>query len=190
MNKKGFTLIEVLAMLVVLGILMAVSIPNITGIVNQHKNNVIKSDVNKMVDATKIKMATDEDVSKHKPEVGDCIVLSLKYLNYNEDIGSGPHEGKYLNYESFVVVKRETHEYKYYVRLIEKNKDEYYGIKGKDYADIDPDESDYIEDLKQSDLLGTEKEDGTLDNYDASTINQIIKNAGEETQCNVVILNK
>ena len=40
LKNRGFTLVELLAMLVVLGILMAVTIPNITGILNQSKENM------------------------------------------------------------------------------------------------------------------------------------------------------
>ena len=36
-NNKGFTLVELLAMLVVLGILIGISVPNITGILNQQR---------------------------------------------------------------------------------------------------------------------------------------------------------
>ena len=142
MKNKGFTLVEVLAMLVVLGILMAVTIPNITGIVNQHKTNAIKSDVTKMVDSAKIKMSTDDDVKR--PKQGQCVIFSLNYLNYNKDIGDGPHDGTYLEYDSFVIVKREGNAYKYYVRLVEETKDGLYGISGVDSELITQENDDNI----------------------------------------------
>ena len=43
-NNKGFTLVEVLAMLVVLGIIIGVTVPKITGIFNNQKNNLISED--------------------------------------------------------------------------------------------------------------------------------------------------
>ena len=50
MNNKGFTLVELLAMLVVLAILMGIAIPNITGILANNKVNVMKADASKMTD--------------------------------------------------------------------------------------------------------------------------------------------
>ena len=50
MNKrKGFTLVELLAMLVVLGILMAVAIPNITGILGNQRVNGLKADAESLI---------------------------------------------------------------------------------------------------------------------------------------------
>lgn len=43
-NNKGFTLVEILAMLLVLGIIVAITIPNITGILSGQKENVYIED--------------------------------------------------------------------------------------------------------------------------------------------------
>lgn len=168
MKNKGFTLVEVLAMLVVLGILMAVTIPNITGIVNQHKTNAIKSDVTKMVDSAKIKMSTDDDVKK--PKNGQCVVFSLDYLNYNKDIGDGPHDGIYLDYDSFVIVKREGKAYKYYVRLVEKTEDGLYGVSGVD--------SELITQESDNNIGPVDKELGIIKNDDPTILAEfdVIKN--------------
>ena len=84
LKNRGFTLVELLAMLVVLGILMAVTIPNITGILNQSKENIIKEDVNKMVDFTKVKI---ESKNIKKPSKGKCLIFTLDYLDDNDEIG-------------------------------------------------------------------------------------------------------
>jgi len=39
-NKKGFTLVELLAVLVILGILLAIIIPTMTGIISDSKDNL------------------------------------------------------------------------------------------------------------------------------------------------------
>ena len=52
-NNKGFTLVEVLAMLVVLGIIIGVTVPNITGILNSQKTNLIAEDGIKMIENAK-----------------------------------------------------------------------------------------------------------------------------------------
>ena len=129
-NKEGFTLVELLAMLVVLGILMLVTIPNITGILNQSKDNQVIDDATKMIETAKIKIVTHTTGYDKIPKIsnGECVVLSLNYLNDNEDIGKGPNEGEYQEYDSYVVYKLEGNQRKYYVRLVEDIKGKYQGI--------------------------------------------------------------
>ena len=118
MNNKGFTLVELLAMLLVLGILMAISIPNITGILANNKLNVMKADATKMIDTAKIKFSSLRP--SEKPKVNECVVFALNALNDSDDISTGPNGGEYLQYESFIVIVREANKYEYYIRLVEK----------------------------------------------------------------------
>ncbi len=131
-KNKGFTLVELLAMLVVIGVLMAISIPNITGILSQSKNNQIEQDVIKMVDMAKIKMNTDK--AANYPEGKDALLLTLSYIDDERDVLTGPNGGYYYRYDSFVVVLKEGNSYKYYVRLVEKNNSYNFGVNIADYA--------------------------------------------------------
>ena len=131
-KNKGFTLVELLAMLVVIGVLMAISIPNITGILSQSKNNQIEQDVIKMVDMAKIKMNTDKEAKY--PEGTDALLLTLSYIDDERDVLTGPNGGYYYRYDSFVVVLKEGNSYKYYVRLVEDNNSYKFGVNIADYA--------------------------------------------------------
>jgi len=137
-NKKGFTLVELLAMLVVLGILMGVAIPNITGILGNQRLNVIKTDATNLVERVKTKVTKDPLITK--PSVGQCLILTLDYLDDNEDFEEGPNGEPYFRYDSFVLYTKETvasgaSKYKYYVRLVETD-GETKGV-GFDLVDID-----------------------------------------------------
>ena len=147
MNNKGFTLVELLAMMVVLGIIMGVAIPNVMGILTTHKMNEVKSDAEKMVESTKIKMASNRDIIK--PTNGKCVVYSLNNVNDNQDVEIGPNGGAYREYDSFVVVKREGNQYHYYVRLVEEVKlnTEYYGIDLVDIDELTPDDVKPLDDF-------------------------------------------
>ncbi len=141
-NRKGFTLVEILAMLVILGILMAVAIPNISGILNNNRKNAYKSDATRMVDTAKMKVAKG---NVKKPAKNKCVVLALKYLNDSDDIVKGPNGGLYLEYESFVIIKRIDNKYEYYVRLVEDAPGGNYGINMDTIPNINKEDSTSID---------------------------------------------
>ena len=134
MKKNGFTLVELLAMLVILGIIMALAIPNISGMIQNQKLDLYKSDASSMVEAAKMKASKDKYMAK--PNDGDCIVFSLNYLDDNENIITGPNGGDYDQFDSVVVFARTGDKYKYYVRLVENYKNKRIGIHLLDSANI------------------------------------------------------
>ena len=159
MKNKGFTLVELLAMLVVLGVLMTVAIPNITGILNNQKKNTLRNDATTMVETAKIKVAKDNLIKK--PDAGKCIVFSLNYLNDNDNINAGPNGGQYDEFDSFVIYKKEKNgnnvSYKYYVRLIENNVSYYYGIELEDIRNITENTSTNIKRIESYTSIGLSK---------------------------------
>jgi len=166
MNNKGFTLVEVLAMLVVLALLMAITIPNITGILSNQRLNVIRNDARTMVETAKVKVAKNENIKK--PTSGKCLVFSLDYLNDNDNINNGPNGGTYDKYESFVIYTRSGSQYKYYVRLIEKNSNYNYGIELEDINNITENKSSNIKKITSLIGLGESADNKTVANNNSS----------------------
>ena len=78
MKKNGFTFVELLTMLAVLGILMLIAIPNINGILKNQRLNMIKGDATNMVETAKIKSRKERLLTK--PKSGECIIFALNYL--------------------------------------------------------------------------------------------------------------
>ncbi len=124
MKQKGFTLIELIAMVVVLGVLMAISVPNIAGILKNNRENIVKEDVSKMVGNAKTKIKIKQ--AQYPKSEGQCVVMSMGFVDNNNDLKEGINGGKYDHNESFVVIRKEkqkdhTYIYRFYVRIVEES---------------------------------------------------------------------
>ena len=135
MKKRGFTLVELLVMLVVLGILTAITIPNVVGILQNNREDAMFDDAYRLYELVLAKDA----VTKIKPTSDSvCKKITMESLDLNQDFKSSPNGGTYNKEDSYVLIKRVTDagviKYKYCVRIVEEKDGEKYGI---DLATID-----------------------------------------------------
>ena len=58
-NEKGLTLMELLAVIVILGIITAIAIPSIGGLIDKTKKETHRSNAQMIIDAARMKVTTD-----------------------------------------------------------------------------------------------------------------------------------
>ncbi|MGG4491690.1 type IV pilin protein [Metabacillus idriensis] len=59
-NERGLTLIELLAVVVILGIIAAIAVPSISGIIKSSKQDAIITEASQIIDAAKLYVTNDE----------------------------------------------------------------------------------------------------------------------------------
>lgn len=87
MNKKAFTLIELLAVIVILAIVLAIAIPGISGLIRSSTRGAFESDAKLLVKAINYKLLEDVDFDvtniKKNPDTGEDTVASILKLSTN-----------------------------------------------------------------------------------------------------------
>ena len=94
-NNKGFTLVELLATLVVLGIIMAIAVPNVISVVQKNRKKTLIEDAKKMLSMAQYKVA--------KENVTVTRTYTLRELDITEELKKGPNGELYDRNNSKVV---------------------------------------------------------------------------------------
>ena len=129
MNKKGFTLVELLATMAILGIIMLIAVPNVISIIDNNKRTTYIEDAKRLVALAETKFRSDESMSRPAGS-SDCLIINLNDLD-KSNLSEAPENGTYDIDDSYVVIKFESNSYTYYVQLKEK-----YGASNDNYRGI------------------------------------------------------
>lgn len=162
-NNKAFTLVELLAVVVILGIIMMIAIPNTLSMIDKNKMNTYIENARTFVSLVQNKVQTDKSLEIPYDDTS-VFIMSLGYLNTN-DINETPYGGEYDKDASFVVIKfnSATHKYEYLVNLVSC-------LEGTACSKDDPNHWRGIELTNVSNLNGDDKFDyvsasGAVANY-------------------------
>lgn len=193
LNNKGFTLVELLAVFVVLGVLMAVTIPNIVGITTANKLQTYAEDAKKFKNSVEYSFRGDSTIEKPSAN-NECIIANLKYVAGSE-FDNPPYGGKYMMNYSYVIMTKINKQYKYYVQLVEELPDGegYRGIKLKEYSRLDgekyqneiDEEVDLIKFAPEMSSTGIKISEGTSSDFltpkpVTASFNPMLTGSGEE----------
>jgi len=104
MNKKGFTLVELLATMVILAIIAGVAIPNVIKIMTNNNKEKVLNDGLTMIAQAKSVLASDYDLREQISQTGASKTIYLHSLDKFGDITNDPNGVAYNRNSSYVKV--------------------------------------------------------------------------------------
>ena len=120
MNKKGFTLIEMIAVIIVLGIVLVVSFPNLTKIIGKQSDTEYKAHLKLLKSA--LDMYTTRNHGILNSVTNSCIMVDYDDLKEEELIKEGniSCSGKII----MTPKKRNSYSYQYYLNCTDSKGNE------------------------------------------------------------------
>lgn len=119
LNKKGFTLVEILAVVIIMGVLLLVAIPMVGKYIEESRKNTYVTAAKNLVDAvaTSISAMTLPIV----PENEEAVIVPFSEINMEKEISKAKSPyAKYVDDKSYVLVACQDDKYVYYVAAIDE----------------------------------------------------------------------
>ena len=120
MNKKGFTLVELLGVIVILGIVLSIAIPATTGYIDKSKREAFSTVLHEYVDAVRKSIVSEEYSAPS--DKGKVTIISLDLIPLDKGKQESSYQSEWIKSKSYIVVVNSggDGEYDYYAAAQDK----------------------------------------------------------------------
>lgn len=101
-NNKGFTLVETIAVIIILGVILSIAVPSITNVVKSTNKNRMISDAETFI--SEVKEYVESDTIGNTPKDN-----KYKLVNIKSKLSKSPYGGNYNMESSFVIINNNSY---------------------------------------------------------------------------------
>ena len=101
-NNKGFTLVETIAVIIILGVVLSIAVPSITNVVKSTNKNRMISDAETFI--SEVKEYVESDTIGNTPKDN-----KYKLVNIKSKLSKSPYGGYYNMESSFVIINNNSY---------------------------------------------------------------------------------
>lgn len=101
-NNKGFTLVETIAVIIILGVVLSIALPSITNVVKSTNKNRMISDAETFI--SEVKEYVESDTIGNTPKDN-----KYKLVNIKSKLSKSPYGGNYNMESSFVIINNNSY---------------------------------------------------------------------------------
>jgi len=146
MNKKGFTLIEIIAVIVIIGVLLLIAVPAVSSIIFSSRDKTYATNASTFMS----EVDTLYKTKQYGPllEENQIMIVPIKDVTFDKNNFTNSPYGAYVYNKSYVIIERSNYGYKLYATILD---DSSRGVLEAPYESINNDdvkvrdESDYVD---------------------------------------------
>lgn len=136
MSRRGFTLVELLGVIIILSIIMLLAIPNVTSVLEKNKKETYLADAKKLITQVEYEISNS---NIEKPSSTEILKIRLSYVG-TSDVSKDPDGNPYDVDNSYVAVVRKNGYLEYYVNLVANVDGKNKGIRLRKKEELDSDQ--------------------------------------------------
>ena len=136
MSRRGFTLVELLGVIIILSIIMLLAIPNVTSVLEKSKRETYLTDAKKLITQVEYEISNS---NIEKPSSTEILKIRLSYVG-TSDVSKDPDGNPYDVDNSYVAVVRKNGYLEYYVNLVANVDGKNKGIRLRKKKELDSDQ--------------------------------------------------
>lgn len=124
MNKKGFTLVELLGVIVILSIVLGIAIPSASNYIQRSRREAFVAVLREYVDAVQKGMAAEDYIAP--TDQNDVLIVSMDLIPLDKGKKESSYQAEWVKSKSYVVVintgSADDIHYEYFVAAQDKNR--------------------------------------------------------------------